>query len=149
MSPPWTDFSRSRLTSQPPVGWSPAAETRTKSNKLLALLILDPDDLPGETLADTLWPDTDTETTRHNLHSTLKRLRASLRGHNGARDAMFIVNASHRYRLGPRLVGSDVWTFHTACHRAETTPEPEVRHAALREAADLYQGTLLNGTPYG
>jgi DNA-binding SARP family transcriptional activator len=122
--------------------------TRVKSFELLALLVLNPDGLPGETLADTLWPDADTETARNNLHSTLKRLRATLRGQTGARDAMFVVNASHRYRLDPRLVGSDVWAFHAACHRAEATPEAEARHAALREAADLYRGALLDGAPY-
>jgi DNA-binding SARP family transcriptional activator len=148
---PWTAPVRIDLLGAPSLtvnGQEVGRGVRAKTFELLAILVLHPDGATGESIGDALWPDQNTDAARTCLHGALKRLRVMLRTHTGASQAMFVINASHRYRLDPRLIDSDIWAFQTACHRAETAPDADGRLAALRQASNLYRGPLLDGAAY-
>src|SRR5262245_35161669 len=107
---------------------------RKKAQALLAYLACHPGQShPRDKLATLLWPDVDNRQARANLRKVLFVLRSELSVVVSARLGL----DEGTVRLDTGALDVDVLTFERLVRRA--TPE------TLREAAELYQGELLEG----
>jgi DNA-binding SARP family transcriptional activator len=111
-----------------------------RAESLLAFLVLHREAAqPRQRLAFLLWPDSSEPQARTNLRHLLHVLRRAL---PDADRFLEVTPRSLRWRDGaPSWV--DVAAFEAAATRAERAAEPTEELAALREAAELYRGDLL------
>lgn len=101
------------------------------TNKLLSYLIAaGPNGMAQETLAASLWPDSETDKALNSLYVTLHRLRNNLFS-----ETTTIVNEEGRVRFNPQLVEVDAWEFLELSQKAKARSTIVLKHA-LR----LYQG---------
>lgn len=101
------------------------------TSKLLSHLIAaGPNGISQETLARTIWPDSEPENALNSLYVGLHRLRKNL-----FKEPKAILNEEGRTRFNPHLVQVDAWQLQTLSTRAKT-----LSSTALSQALELYQG---------
>lgn len=101
-----------------------------------------------ETLADLLWPEYLEKAARLNLSQTLARVRRAINDQQA--DPPFLQINRQTIQLDPAMVTVDVWRFQQLIAACLAHPHAEPAScpsccAQLREATDLYQGSLLAG----
>jgi DNA-binding SARP family transcriptional activator len=106
--------------------------------------------IPKEVLMDTIWPGSDADAARRNLHQAVYSLRRALRrGHGGPRHVCF---ADDCYFLDPGLsLWLDYEEFEKRARRAESLEREGHRQEAAEELAAaerLYGGDLFEDRPY-
>jgi predicted ATPase/DNA-binding SARP family transcriptional activator len=112
----------------------PRLRTR-KGLQVLALLAMRPStEVQREWLAETLWPDSEVEQSAYNLRRSLSDLRSAL----GSFGNVITAPSFHTLRLeASDNVSIDLTRFEALCRLND--------QKALREAMDLYRGSLLEG----
>lgn len=100
--------------------------------------------LAREVVIEALWPEIEPRTGRNNLSMALTSLRGQLEP-PGTDAGAVIQSDRFTVRLNPAAVVTDVAEFLTALQEAERANEDTKRNRALRQAIDLYSGTLLPG----
>jgi DNA-binding SARP family transcriptional activator len=108
-----------------------------RARELLALLILNPNGLPDEAIAEQMWPGMASESALHNLQMAAYSLRHDL----GSKAA--VRYGAHIYQLNPQLeLLADVREFEDALARARgATGERLIE--ALSRAVEVYRDPLL------
>ena len=108
-----------------------------RARELLALLILNPQGLPDETIAEHMWPEMKRQRALHNLQMAAYSLRDDL----GSKAA--VRYGAHSYQLNPQLeLVADVRAFEASLARARgATGETLIQ--ALSRALELYRGSVL------
>jgi LuxR family maltose regulon positive regulatory protein len=108
-----------------------------RARELLALLILNPQGLPDDTIAEHIWPDMRRQRALHNLQMAAYSLRDDL----GSKAA--VRYGARSYQLNPQIeLVADVRAFDASLARSRgATGETLVQ--ALSKALDLYRGPLL------
>jgi DNA-binding SARP family transcriptional activator len=108
-----------------------------RARELLALLILNPQGLPDETIAEHMWPEMKRQRALHNLQMAAYSLRDDL----GSKAA--VRYGAHSYQLNPQLeLVADVRTFEASLARARGATG-DILIQALSKALELYRGPLL------
>jgi ATP/maltotriose-dependent transcriptional regulator MalT/DNA-binding SARP family transcriptional activator len=108
-----------------------------RARELLALLILNPQGLPDETIAEHMWPEMKRQRALHNLQMAAYSLRDDL----GSKAA--VRYGAHSYQLNSQLeLVADVRTFEASLARARGATG-EILIQALSRALELYRGPLL------
>jgi LuxR family transcriptional regulator, maltose regulon positive regulatory protein len=107
------------------------------ARQLLALLVLNPNGLPDEQIAEQMWPEMTPERALHNLQVSAWALRKDL----GARPAVRLY--AKTYQLNPSMaIEADVQEFDEALARGRgATGEQLIQ--SLSRATELYKGALL------
>jgi DNA-binding SARP family transcriptional activator len=104
---------------------------------------------PRETLASLLWGDTTTAQSKAYLRKALWQLQAALDSQAESISERLLVIEPDWVQINPRAdLWLDVAVFEQAFALVQGVPDRELepRHVrALRDAADLYQGDLLEG----
>lgn len=116
---------------------------RTGSLAITALLAAHPPGLAMADIAATLHPGHDQNAARNLVRTDMSTLRAALRRATGLdTGARFIVyhDRQRRYRLDETLIEVDLWRMLAAIGRANDSDDDTDCLAALREAADRYDG---------
>jgi LuxR family maltose regulon positive regulatory protein len=108
-----------------------------RARELLALLILNPQGLPDETIAEHMWPEMKRQRALHNLQMATYSLRDDL----GSKAA--VRYGARSYQLNPQLeLVADVRAFEASLARARgATGDTLIQ--ALSRALELYRGPLL------
>jgi len=108
-----------------------------RARELLALLILNPNGLADEAIAELMWPGMPSESALHNVQMATYSLRHDLGSKATVR------YSAHLYQLAPQLeLVADVREFDAAVARARgATGEPLVQ--ALAKAVEVYRDPLL------
>jgi DNA-binding SARP family transcriptional activator len=108
-----------------------------RARELLTLLILNPQGLPDETIAEHMWPEMKRQRALHNLQMAAYSLRDDL----GSKAA--VRYGAHSYQLNPQLeLVADVRAFEASLTRARgATGDTLIQ--ALSRAVELYRGPLL------
>lgn len=108
-----------------------------RARELLALLILNPQGLADESIAEQMWPEMRRQRALHNLQMAAYSLRDDL----GSKAA--VRYGARSYQLNPQLeLSADVRTFEAALARSRgATGETLIQ--ALSKALELYRGPLL------
>jgi DNA-binding SARP family transcriptional activator len=108
-----------------------------RARELLALLVLNPNGLPGATIASLMWPDMPPDSAPHNVQMAAYTLRQELKSKAAVRFS------AHAYQLNPQLeLVADVRDFEAALARARgATGEALIQ--ALSQAVDIYRDPLL------
>jgi DNA-binding SARP family transcriptional activator len=108
-----------------------------RARELAALLILNPQGLPDDTIAESMFPDMEREGALHNLQMAAYSLRKDL----GSKAA--VRYGARSYQLNPQLeLVADVREFESALARARSaTGSNQIQ--ALARAHELYRGPLL------
>jgi LuxR family transcriptional regulator, maltose regulon positive regulatory protein len=108
-----------------------------RARELLAVLVLHPNGVADETIAEMMWPNMPTERALHNLQMAVHSLRHDLG--NGAT----VRYSAHIYQLNPQLeLVADVRQFDAFVARARGASD-DVRAQALSKAVELYRDPLL------
>ena len=121
---------------------------RASARELLAYYLVHPEGASLEQAVEAMWPDTPPGRERERFWTALGNLRSVLRKATGNAELKAIQRNGLRYRVDRELFQVDLWQFQAAmaaARRAELGPAVVV---ALAEAADAYQGLLLDGVPY-
>jgi LuxR family maltose regulon positive regulatory protein len=115
-----------------------AARKVDRMRELVAILILNPNGLSDEAIAEAMFPEMEHERALHNLQMSASLLRKRLLGSKAS------VQYSRRmYQLNPQLeLIADVREFDNALSRARGAAGESVI-PALSKAVDLYRGPLL------
>lgn len=120
---------------------------RFRTNKVVSLLgylaLHERRTITRETLADALWPDSDTDASRQNLRQTLLYARRLL-DHEAPVEESAIEGDRAFIRLRPEFVDCDVWRFKKILAEARKGHDEE-RVELLRRAVESYGGELLPG----
>jgi LuxR family maltose regulon positive regulatory protein len=106
---------------------------------LRAMIAMGGADVPEVTLIDTLWPDSDGDTGRSALSTTLGRLRHII-------GEACVTVADGRVSLDRRRWWTDVWAFEDLTSRAAAADKAGDTHQLLQLADDalaLYRGDFL------
>ncbi|WHT20209.1 LysM peptidoglycan-binding domain-containing protein [Crossiella sp. CA-258035] len=112
----------------------------TKQRELLVFLALHPNGVRREVLNDAIWPDSSISRPYNSLHYTLSRLRHAMSKATANQIVNLIRTDDGRYQLDPALIRTDYDRFQRATsYRGQPA---ELRHRALAEVLDLYQGEL-------
>src|SRR5205085_11311737 len=108
-----------------------------RARELLALLILNPQGLPDETIAEHMWPEMKRQRALHNLQMAAYSLRDDL----GSKAA--VRYGARSYQLNPQLeLVADVRAFDAALARSRgATGDALIQ--ALSKALELYRGPLI------
>jgi DNA-binding SARP family transcriptional activator len=108
-----------------------------RARELLALLILNPQGLPDETIAEHMWPEMKRQRALHNLQMAAYSLRDDL----GSKAA--VRYGARSYQLNPQLeLVADVRAFDASLARSRgATGDPLIQ--GLSKALELYRGPLL------
>jgi DNA-binding SARP family transcriptional activator len=130
-------------------GRAPVGLDSGKSQELLSYLLLSRDRPHSrEKLATLLWEEQTPSRSRKYLRQALWQLQQALNGHRATVDRVLLVEPEW-VKLNPAAaVVCDVAAFEDACAGAQGRPGHvlDVDQAeALRRAADLYRGNLLEG----
>jgi DNA-binding SARP family transcriptional activator len=108
-----------------------------RARELLALLILNPQGLPDETIAEHMWPEMKRQRALHNLQMAAYSLRDDL----GSKAA--VRYGARSYQLNPQLeLVADVRAFEASLARARGATGDTLIQALFR-ALELYRGPLL------
>jgi DNA-binding SARP family transcriptional activator len=108
-----------------------------RARELLALLVLNPNGLADESIAQMMWPEMPTESALHNLQMAAYSLRNDLGGKAAVR------YGAHTYQLNPQLeLDADVRTFDTWIARARGAAD-DVQVHALSKAVEIYRDPLV------
>jgi ATP/maltotriose-dependent transcriptional regulator MalT/DNA-binding SARP family transcriptional activator len=111
--------------------------------ELAALLILHPNGLPDEDIAELMFPDMKPQRALHNLQMAASSLRKVLASKAAVR------YAAKMYQLNPQIeLVADVREFDTEIARARGATGPAFMDALLR-ASELYRGPLLADAAWG
>jgi DNA-binding SARP family transcriptional activator len=126
---------------------------RERVRSLLGYLVVHPDATRDAIMA-ALWPDASEEAARRSLRSTLNLLLGVLEAGRTGGDAAYFVRADgNRVRLaGHDRLDVDVWRFDSLIDEAEqleTDGAPSLALECLRQAVELYRGSLLSGIVEG
>jgi DNA-binding SARP family transcriptional activator len=114
-----------------------------RSRELLALLILHPNGLADDEIADLMFPGMGPEGSKHNLQMAAYSLRHDLGGKATVRFS------AGKYQLSPQLeVVADVHTFDAALARGRGATG-EVFVQALTRAIETYRHPLLGDVAWG
>lgn len=114
-----------------------------RQRDLLVYVALHPDGAPRHTLAETLWPHGPTERPANALHTTLSRLRRTLRAATSDDALAGLVTArGDRYQLDPDLVDVDYWHLARAVNRSRAAVTNTDRVAADQDIITRYVGEL-------
>jgi len=126
-----------------PVG----AGMRSGSYGVLALLAAHPRGRTREQLAADLYPDVNPESADNQVRTATTTIRRVLRQATGHDEAKFILYdaGTGLYRLDPDTVEVDLWHMLTAIQAANTATDDQECLAALRQAAEDYQGDFALG----
>ena len=124
--------------------------TSCKVQELLCYLLLHRDRVHSrEALAGLLWADCSTPQPKKYLRQALWQLQAALSPPGDPPDARTLTVESASVRLDSSVgVWLDIAVFEQACQLMRGVPSDQIdaaRASALREAAELYQGHLLEG----
>lgn len=124
------------------LGEAPVAALGSRAESLLAYLLLHRDAAqPRQRLAFLLWPDSPESQARTNLRHVLHNLRRALPDLDRLVE---VTPKALQWRAGAPL-WLDVAAFEEAMARADRDADQDGEPAALREAAELYTGDLLEG----
>ncbi len=108
-----------------------------RARELLALLILNPQGLPDETIAEQMWPEMRPQRALHNLQMAAYSLRDDLSSKAAVR------YGARSYQLNPQLeLVADVRAF-DACLRHSRGATGDALIQSLSKALELYRGPLL------
>jgi predicted ATPase/DNA-binding SARP family transcriptional activator len=126
--------------------------SRSKTGALLGWLCYHIEqDHPREMLADRLWPDSGSDTAKHNLNQALYKLRQEF-GEPDLRPQNLVLSNHLHVRLNSDLIITDVQTFRALLCRVnelgtlvDLTESRGERIDLLSQAVDLYRGALLPG----
>ncbi len=123
--------------------------TACKVQELLCYLLLHRDRTHSrETLAGLLWGDCSTPQSRKYLRQALWQLQAALSPHGEPPEARTLLVESANVRLDSAGIWLDIAVFERAFELIRGIPSDQLDAAtavALHEAAELYQGHLLEG----
>jgi predicted ATPase/DNA-binding SARP family transcriptional activator len=97
-----------------------------------------------ELFLEMLWPESDPESSRHNLRSLLHALRRQLGPADPAAEPLLLAEPA-ALCLNPAAFSTDVAEFTAALERAARSVELSERARRLAEAVALYRGELLAG----
>jgi DNA-binding SARP family transcriptional activator len=130
-----------------------ATGMRSGSYTALALLAAHPAGRTLDQLAAALHPDTDKNLAVKRVRTDITTARRVLRGATGHDEPMFIIydQTTGRYRIDPDTVAVDLWQMLTAIERANIADRERneggdaAALAALRQAAELYNGDFADG----
>jgi DNA-binding SARP family transcriptional activator len=112
---------------------------------LLSYLVLFPAQAhPREMLAELLWPDEDSETTRDRFRQALSVLRRMLESEETQAGAVLIADRSG-VRFVPGAVTTDVAEFEAGVRETGKLTALSDRATHLTQTLDLYRGELLPG----
>lgn len=116
-----------------------------KTGALLAFLALNPSrQFVRESVAEMLWPDGEPIAIRNRLNQAVSSLRRQL--HPPGSEANAVIVADHQtISINPVTVTTDVEAFQRLLKEAEKAEGTDKVHI-LRQAVDLYQGDLLQGS---
>lgn len=123
---------------------------REKARELLALLVAaEGRPVPGEHLAERLWPGVGLKAAMGRLHVTIGSLRAAIEPPGGDR-WRHVLRDGQRYYLDPEYsVFVDVWRLHDLLRREKSgaagTRSIERLATDLEEAIALYSGEAFGG----
>jgi ATP/maltotriose-dependent transcriptional regulator MalT/DNA-binding SARP family transcriptional activator len=108
-----------------------------RARELLALLILNPQGLPDEAIAEHMWPEMKRQRALHNLQMAAYSLRDDL----GSKAA--VRYGARSYQLNPQLeLVADVRAFEASLARSRGATGEALVHA-LAKALELYRGPVL------
>ena len=119
--------------------------SRMKVRALLALLVIEADkDVPRDTVAERLWPDSSLSKARHNLNSTYSRLKKALTLPSG--ESPYVTRTQNVLRLRGALVESDTMNLNDVCHTMRFNRlDADGYNRLLGELRAVYSGELLPG----
>ncbi len=100
---------------------------------------------PREVLIDLLWPESNTESGRHNLSMAISSLRPLLEPHGDKSIGNVLMSDHFTVGLNPGLVGTDVSDLEAALECAGKVADTASRIRALCEAIEFYEGEFLPG----
>jgi predicted ATPase/DNA-binding SARP family transcriptional activator len=116
-----------------------------KAGLLLAYLAYFPrHPQPRELLLELLWPESDPDTSRHNLRSLVHAVRRQLEPAAPAAEPLLVAERAALH-LNPAAFGTDVAEFAAALQQAARTADPSERARQFAAAVELYRGELLAG----
>ncbi|MBV9172840.1 MAG: AAA family ATPase, partial [Chloroflexi bacterium] len=114
-----------------------------RARELLALLVLNPNGVADETIAQMMWPEMPVESALHNLQMAAYSLRHDLGSKATVR------YGAHTYQLNPQLqLEADVRTFDAALARARGAVD-DARTQVLSRAIELYRDPLVADAAWG
>lgn len=119
--------------------------SRAKVRALLALLVIDAGkDLPRDSLAERLWPESTPAKARHNLNSTYSRLKRALTLPSG--ESPYLMRSQSVVRLQAALVESDTMNLDDLCRTMRFNRlDSDGYNRLLAELRAVYSGDLLPG----
>jgi DNA-binding SARP family transcriptional activator len=115
---------------------------------LLGVLVLARGEaLPISRLAELVWTDRASETSREAVHVGVSRLRKWLTGIDGGRSGQVTIRHADGYLLECPAARSDLGRFLALAGEARSLVEPDERYRALSSAFAERKGPLLAGLP--
>jgi DNA-binding SARP family transcriptional activator len=117
---------------------------RRKSRELLIFFLLHPQGVGRDQALEALWPEADPDKAAEKFSAQLGDIRRSLR-HPSSPTAKFVDKSGDIYRVESADFDVDVWRFDSFL--AQASKGDGVREA-LKGAADIYRGELLDGIYY-
>jgi DNA-binding SARP family transcriptional activator len=133
-------------TSRPGQPTTDLTDTLTRRQReLLVFLALHPDGIARDTLAATLWPDAPIDRPFNSLHTTLTRLRRTLKTATDGTLIAIVTARSEHYRLDQSTVDTDYRHFSDALTTLRTAQTDTDRETARRQLVDSYRGELADG----